>query len=544
MLPITVLFAMASALTSTIDESDRATPIPGCGVASTYSLLRCRGLDVTLQQVTECFRAANPTFESSAVSIADVRCALDSFGVQTRAERIQSSALTSLPTPCILFIRPGRWPRSPSGVRIGHFVTLVRFVEDRAVLLDWSGTSVEAAIHLPTAELAKHWDGEVILTQEPWLARAALAIGFTLVACQLAFWRFTKSRTIQAAARSEPSVTALVVIALCCTGCGSAPPPAKVTTPTLVFDEPLWRAGRVPSGRMIERKFRFRVWDRNPIKISQVITSCGCTNVSQDIVGKELPPGSEHELSVIVRPDTEGRTETQMIKILTDPASAVPLAVGVQYQRQDSPRLSVSRVISRALPGSIPEAQLIVTYRRGPTDSQVPVDRSKCASTHFDVVDVIESSEVVLLNPTSQDKVAVDSTTVKLRGRQPWSYGRHPGTLQLAFGDGSIQTLPTEIQIPHPCQPQLPRVFCGVLEPGQSWTVSIPYVRDSSVAFEVASIRPSDETVQAKILPDRFEVSGRAPQTPGRFASELIVTFHPESIPPLKLPVTGVVSQK
>ena len=544
MLSIAVLLSLATAFSSATDEANLATPIPGCGVASTYSLLRCRGLDVTLQQVTERFQTANPTFESSAVSIADVRSALNSFGVQSSARRIQSSALTSLPTPCILFIRPGRWPRSPSGVRIGHFVTLVRFVDDRAVLLDWSGTSVEAAIHLPTAELAKHWDGEVILAEQPRRHWGALVVGVTLAVCLLGFRHFPRCRRIQSTRRSPPGMAALMVMVLCCTGCGKAVPTSTETTPTLVFDEPLWRAGRVPSGRMIERKFRFRVWDRSPIKISQVVTSCGCTNVSQDIVGKELLAGSDHELSVIVRPDTEGRTETQMIKILTEPASTVPLAVGVQYQRQDSPRLSVSKVVSRAAPGSIPEAQLTVTYRRGLTDSPVPLDRAKCASTHFEVVDVIAASEEVLLNPTSQDKVMVDSTTVKLRGRRSFPYGRYPGTLQLVFSDGSSQTVPTLIEIPHPCQPRLPRVFCGVLEPGESWTVSIPYVRDSSVAFEVASVRPSDESVQAKHLPERFEVSGRAPLTVGRFALELVVTFHPDNIPPLKLPVTGVVARK
>ena len=156
-------FGCLVAVTAKADEG--AIPIPGCGEAATFSLLCSIGRQVTLEDVHQTFRRLASSQDERVVSIHDIRQVLTFYGVATKALKFDKFRVADVSTPCILFIRPGRWFRSPAD-DIGHFVTLVGFTGGNANVLDWSGASIQADLMVPRQDLESVWEGDAIVIDD------------------------------------------------------------------------------------------------------------------------------------------------------------------------------------------------------------------------------------------------------------------------------------------------------------------------------------------------------------------------------------------
>ncbi len=543
-LSLLVVLTSASAPTTNVDE----VPIPGCAVASTYSLLRLQGRDVSMRNVNETFESTLSRFDRFAVSIADVRRVLSEYDVSSEAIRTEPGGIARLPQPCILYFRPSRWPRG-GAPKVGHFVTLVS-AEPEAVLLDWNGQSVDTEIHVPLDQLAQHWDGEAIICSErrgtAWQVRG----GVGLMVCGVAIFlglRFRSRKSERHGDAERASVRGFSVLLLpgllLFTGCERSDVEKQLDlTPTLAFEKPTVDVGVVSGTRMIEHAFAFRVWDREPVTITGFVTSCGCTTANNELIGRELTPGSEHAIEVHVRPDSEGVKATQLIRVTTVPETAAPLNVVLQYRREAPPQISERTILASVAPGVRPRAEFSITHRRLPGAKPVKIDRSRCSGSDFRVEAISWDSEMHTINPTRGVRVAVDTTRVKLCGSKTYSYGDHPGVLTIAFDDGSSQALESLVHVPHPFAPQQARIFCGLLRPGEHWSRTIRCKRSDDVSFEIESIKTVGAGLRASITADhRLEVSGLTPRIAGRFAQEILISFAPKTIPELRIPVSGIV---
>lgn len=512
-------------------------PIPGCGEAAAWSLLECSGREVTLNELHARASSICSGVSPSELSILDVRKLLSSFGLPTSAIRIPERRMRMLTPPCILYFRPGKWPWG-SSQEVGHFVTLVKFTGSEAVVLDWSGVTVHAALHIPLSELDQAWSGEAIVPIDSLQSRTRFLWPVVLLISAVA------AMLLKIRNRSTRGGNLLLACcAILLAGCTEdAMVTAEPTEPLLAFSAPMARIGRVAGERSIEQDFEFRVPGKHPVTITGFITSCGCTTPSSDLIGRPLAPGTTHKLRVRVRPDGTGDVRTRTIQLLTKPESRYPISVGVQYQVISPPRVSVARVIADTQPGQSPVADVKITYRRLPEDRPIPLVRNRCQASHFEIVDVQSTSEEITVNAQTNRRMIVDTTVIKLRGRQAWHAGRHLGSLKLTLSDHTEFIVPTEIRVQHPLQPKLDRVFCGILGPRESWSAIIPCQPENPGIAQIESAESTGVSVSISLNDaGDLELRGSAPAAKGRFATEVTIHFEPPRIPPLAIPVSGVV---
>lgn len=316
---LVVSLVLASILSkSPAEDEDQSLPIPSCGFCSAYSFLYCMEHPTTINSLRRAFGDADV---SGALSVADLRGALGRMGVETQAVKFSPQDSHRLPTPSILYITPGRWPQRIDK-DVGHFVTLVKYVDNRAVILDWSGTTAEPAVHLPASDLAKYWDGDAIVNVPN---RGPFYWGLAAVALTVVVFRKHVSRIF------------VLILATLCLGCSEKSPPkaTEALVPALVFDQPHGKLGEVSAISLNRHDFDFRVWDKSSVVISDVEVSCGCTVPDKTLFGRELAAGSTHKLQVTIRADGNVSTQAKSLRVVTKPVSPVPLVLAVSYTRRD-----------------------------------------------------------------------------------------------------------------------------------------------------------------------------------------------------------------
>ena len=515
-------------------ENESYKPLPACGVMSGYSLLHCYGVNkhLTPIQVEEVFReTVGPDTDLRNLSISSLRRGLEALSLKTEAVRIENCRLRSLNPPCILYFRPGsgvgdiRWEN-------GHYLTLVKFARDQAVIVDWTDWTSSPSRHLPISELEKEWSGEAVVYPGSLSGRNYWKWGFILTGALVIFLAVRRQR--------KHIVTMLVLLAAF--GCQRSEEPS-VGEPTLEFEAPVAVLGEVPAGKIISHEFRFRVRDR-AVAISAIHTSCSCTTATTDLIGRTLNPGEEHVLPVRIRPQTESFSTTQTLKIETSPPSGAPLALAVQYRIESGPEPNTKQVVATASPGMIPEAVLHIVDRRHPDKPVVQLDRKKSTATDFRFESAETSTQIAQINKNRPEKVAVDTTIVRLRATKRWPVGEHDGILDLWFSDGTGKKVRTLIRVPSPFQPSLDRIFCGILKPGQQWSAVVKCRRvslPSSVEVDVTASRTG--TFVELTDDDIIRISGHAPDSAGRFSETITITVAKDDVAPQQIPVTGIVRQ-
>ena len=536
------MVAVAVFLTTIALASDSGTldaaqdvPIPGCGVCATYSFLRCLKRPATLAELSAQFRADKMGFDAQAVSIEQIQNVLLRQRLPTDASRFSPGSLARLPTPCILYFRPGRWPRG-AAQSTGHFVTLVKFVENRGVILDWSGVTLEPAVHVPISVIEQHWDGEAIVMHQDrdvgWrLVGVVLLIGGLAGVLLLRGRRLIGNRH-------------LAVWMLLCAGmqgCGGPVPAESDETPepTLLFSEPIARLGVLSPATLSRHEFEFQVWDAGAVTILGVDASCGCTVPDSSLFNRELTAGSVHKLKVTVRADGEASASTKTLRIRTDPESTAPLVLAIAYSRSDPPQLSVHELVADASPNLPATVKFAITYRHKAAQPSVSIDRGRSDFGDFELVDARAESNSVLLNPAMKESITVDTTAIELRAKERKPFGEHRNRLVLAFDDGTSQSLPTLIRVPHPVRLAVDRLFAGVLSPGQSVTkrtrMTCPReFGEPRVAFD------GDGIFGVAVDGDELMVMVWGPTTPGRFSGRVLISFAAIELSPVTLNVEGI----
>ena len=532
--------------------------LPGCGPMSAYSLLNSLDHDVSINMIEERFqkvtsRGEGSTTTGSLVSILEIREVLNDFGVPTYAFQLPRWTLPYLPCPCILYFQPGHWRGTPQ--EPGHFVTLLGTEGGKLRLLNWTDGVTDPVTNLPIRDVQVHWNGEVIVIRNRWWY--LIPAGMVMI---VLFWlRRWRAKTLRA--KTLTAATTVICLLSVIQGCSSSVTPKPPEVPKLIFSEPIARLGRIPRTRVQNHEFEFTVWEKSPVKITKITTSCGCTKAVTDLIGQELAPGSRHSFSVGVNPANDGERRIRTVYVETDPPST-GLSVAMEYVVASGPTVGAESVRVRLKPGEVPEATLTCTNRRETTDPPLTLDTDASHGTVMEILSAEHSSEEIVTNEYNGEKVGIDTYTIKLRGKTGYGYGDLvKGKLTLNWSDGSVRDLDTVCEVPLPLEFPLDRVFCGLLKPGQAWSQSIPFHRNQLETFEIAAIEPSELVSAASkntaiptepsrtsrisfttvLKENSLDLSGQAPEAPGNFTGTLTLRFTPPTIPPLVLKVSGVV---
>ncbi len=291
-----------------------------------------------------------------------------------------------------------------------------------------------------------------------------------------------------------------------------------------------------------ELTFPFVVAD-SPVVIEGVEGSCGCTVADEELLGRELEPGSRHVLKVSLRPSGDAsRTEIVTLNVKTSPPSAAPLVLALRYRVRTPPVVSSRLLRVDAQPGERPGANFRVTFHRAPDDPQVLLSRSASnwGSFRVDAIDTTTEVERSTL-PGDRSRLAIDTTSVQLLMPAPLEIGEHRNRLTLAFSDGSQQPLAVVVSVRHPYRVVIRQPFVGSLGPGENWSMAIP-VRVSNNNIRVSSVRCDMAGVHADAGEEKLTISGTAPATKGRFTGKLVLEFSLQEIPALEVPFSGIVN--
>ncbi|MCY2967820.1 MAG: DUF1573 domain-containing protein [Planctomycetota bacterium] len=524
-----------------------AVPLAGCAPASAFVMLRHLGRHCQLADVVRVFQERDPDVDFNRVRAADLRFALSKFGVESETVIVADHDLSRLEPPCILYFRPGTW-LEPGTRSTGHFVTFTERRDDSALLMDLSAGAGQTLYAIPLPTLKEIWDGEAIVTPRPTLSARSQALGFTLLGgiagcCAAWVWcRRSGGMAVPWRASGVHGGVALVACLVFSSGCGSSASSATTSplAPRIRFDEPFFDAGQVSGSESIVHAFAFEVVGNEPVTIENVETSCGCTNADQSILGRPLAPGSRHELRLTVRPDGDGIVMTRMARVHTKPASDVDV-LALSYRRDAGPLPSSHLVDVRVLPSQSATAQFSFIHKRLPEVQPQVITLPKSDSGPFQKRAETMQTEIITSDLRTGQKLAIDTTRIELTLPPRKSLGVQTGELRFTFDGGVVRTLPYRVEVIHPLRPDPSRVFCGILPPGGEWEKSIHLQRGSGAVSRIANIQCDGFPFTAEERGDVIVLRGVAPNTSGRFTGELTLTFQSSDLPPVVVPVSGLV---
>ncbi len=519
--------------------------LPSCGIMSAFGMLRMLSRDIVLSDVEHEFRKCSPDPLLSEVSIREMRVTLSAFAMKTDAIRYSTPRQAQIPCPAVLFFQKGRWTTEGKG----HFLLLAELNNEHAHIVDWwSGGPIDRIV--PRDDLLSRWGGEAIVVQGSWPAasysRSAIWIWVGILA--LVAFVILQHRVLHHSPsipgnwmRSVPPAGLMAISLLSFSGCGTSAVPSNNVEPMLRFTQPVANLGNV-DGPRVDHAFEFTVWETEPVTITKVESSCGCTTVGDELIGQELAPGSHHTLTVTVRVDAGGVKEARLITVRTKPATPTPIIVVMEYKSRETPLPTPSQIQLLVHPGAIATTELRLVHRRAEKDSQILVDRSKSEGNLF-TLDKLSIVTEKVIDPGSNKEITEDTTTLVLKMKSALGYGTHEGQFVVSFRDGSSKTVPTFVLIPLPLRPKLKRIFAGKLAAGESWKSTIRCDTTGPHTVPVAAVRCTDENVHASLSKDDWSlhVEGVAPEKSGRFSGEITIEFSNETIPNLVIPYAGVV---
>lgn len=511
--------------------------LPGCAEMACYSLLQLSGTDVQLTEVTERFRQRVPDFNPNRISIHQLRNITSSFGVETDAIRVSPQKLSDLPLPCIIYFRPRRWRHDESEMT-GHFLTVAHVNEETVRAFDWDSVTPDPVLTLPMDFIKDRWDGEVIILRRYSIVNRALLVVI------LIFTTVAAARRLRKKQFASPLVSLLLygaIVFSSTAGCGQQNIAGTTESMPIRFTAPTVNLGVVRGPGRLEVKFPFTVWDNGPAQIVQVSKSCNCTAINEDLIDQELEPGSSHEFIVgLIPTGTPARSEVRTIQVVTDPPANPPIHIAIIYRLLGQPVISVEELTANGDIGQVIEADFEITYHRAKSDRPITLLNSKCDWGDFTPVDIKHVTEEFELQSDALGKIVTDRTKIHLRHNPSPVCGDFRSLLTLRFDDQSSKDLAAVVRIEHPFRLLVKRGYCGRCAAGERWAISIPYRWDRK-GGTVDRIECSVPDSSAELTPTAILMTGMAPKTAGRFEGDLKISFRETALPPLTVPMSGLV---
>ena len=508
---------------------------PSCGPAAVSVWLALAGRDVRVSDIEIAFQDVGVRNPHDSVSVADVVAAMKRIGAEAELVRWPSRrlGLALMALPCIVNL-------NRTEDRVGHFSVLAKVDGEHVWLLDATQDSLlqEQTLDSFLAE----WEGITIGSRG--VARS-FAFSLTILFGGVAVLGFVLLRMRKTGAK-RPRLSATPIFLAACTlchfGCGG-PRPTTAVSPPLKFASPSCNLGVVRELGQRTQPFDFEVTSSVPVKIKEISPCCGSRLEDRTIIGRELSPGSKHSISLVVDVRDDSTPSSVFARIETKPASPVPLVVAVHHQFIGKPRLSSGEIRLATTPGSLAETSLEAFHWRRPTDPSVSLLRDKCESAVLRIGSVDVTTELVQRSGT---QLAFDTTRIKLTMASHRAVTSVKGALRLCWSDGATHDVPVTIRVCPPVRTEPDRVFFGYVDPGSISELTIPVRKSEGIVFEILELQSTDAAVVATYDARResLRIRLQAPSSPGRFESEIRITFRSSNLPEIRLPVSAIVREQ
>ena len=300
--------------------------------------------------------------------------------------------------------------------------------------------------------------------------------------------------------------------------------------------------------KQLEHAYKLAVWDESPVRVTSIETSCGCLAVVTDIVGKELPPNSNHVVLLRVNPSNGVGVRTEFARIVTEPPSPKPVMMTLRAAIIASPVVLPDPLIVAIRPTSAQpiKTKLFVNYLREKASPKLALDQANSSFGPFKIIDIHDSTKPSG-KPGEQGYLLIrDELALTLAAEKSFPIGEHEFVFRLAWSNTEpTAMLPVKVRVLHPVELSLDRLFFGELLPGERRTAQVPMVRAWADAPRPDSIKCDLDFVEGKFneAVDQLVVSVSAPTSSGRFEGTLTLSFGVDATPPIQLPISGVVTE-
>jgi len=291
--------------------------------------------------------------------------------------------------------------------------------------------------------------------------------------------------------------------------------------------------------------FAFTVRGTSPVRIKSIETDCGaCSSPARELIGKELEPGSTHMLTLQMDVDHRAGPCRQMALITTDPPSRTPLVVSLAAFIVQPPVVSPSPLVVDSVFGELPECVVDIYRLRDASSRPLRLNEEASEFPSFVLVErSSDSGERPLLRSAERSPVQ-DRLTMRFKAATRLPIGEHRLEFRFAWRDDAAPSvLAVLVRVHHPVRPQVERVFFGQLRPAEQRAVRLWLQHTSQERPNVRTVMSDLDFVHSSIneVGDELVLKVRAPTGAGRFAGTVTISFENGSIPPLNLPVSGVV---
>lgn len=521
-------------------QSAETLATSNCGTAAAWSMLTALNVEVTPDAVQERVDTFSKTDEFT--TLLELRRIINCFGVELESRRFRPSDLALLPSPAVLLLKDQNRADTT-----GHFVTLLRHDLNTVVIADWKRGVGIYVVRVPCDIIVRDWTGVALIAnsdsthpQTAWLVLMALV---TVGIVSRTLWKHgIRPPSMD---QTGPKFGGILVAATVCLSvlCGCSQTPQSTPKVFLRFENPSLQLGRQEVGQRLSCRFPFRVEYGGKVRIKSLTSSCGCTNVTNDIVGRELSAGQAAEIVLEYTVPGIPGAQSAFARLETEPASPFPIVIAIHCEPKLAPVSSVKTLQIEGRVFQPVSGKLVFTHRRGIREPALQLDRRQSQLSDF-VFDKIESdSEKVITNTVTGEREIVDRTTIWLKSLNGYSFGEHQGILRIAWSDSSTTEIPWVVRIPYPFEFSSRHLFVGVVRPGSNWEKRLRLRQGSSVdrvaKFDVVGVDARMESIGM----DEVILRGTAPQKSGRFAGEVVVQFEDSKITPFRVPLTGIVRE-
>lgn len=295
-----------------------------------------------------------------------------------------------------------------------------------------------------------------------------------------------------------------------------------------------------PSPEPLEFAFPFAVWQRTPVRITQVETTCACTVATGDLVGRELPPGASETLRIKLSAGQRAGVVEERALVHSDPASDAPMILSLKATILHPARmLGATPVLSGVAGAGRPRGVVRITRLRSAAEAPLQLEAIDCDQGNLRVIGLESTHSANAYTNTMADNVDI---TLEADGAYP--IGVSKTTMRLAWKHGVPPTVaPLKIELRHPIRPALERIFLGELRPGEQRTVEVPLEVEGPLAVHSVRLGCEGSIVEAHLsgVPWRLVVLARAPTVPGRFEGQVHLQLAKPRLPATRLLVVGLV---
>jgi hypothetical protein len=309
-----------------------------------------------------------------------------------------------------------------------------------------------------------------------------------------------------------------------------------------VFEQTEIDVGVVHGRNEVQVPFKFRVWDKGPVKIGTARSSCcGGGGLSPEIQGKTLPPASTHTISLTLR-GAKGIPD----EVTADIETAAPratYALSLRGVLVRAPRCTPAHVVVETIPGIPLKALVQFSWIRGAEIERLAIDEVRSELGKFTLTD-IETNSTETSSDSELHAVYADRISGVLRSTVELPYGEHQYHLRIRWrNEAGDVILPVTVRVRHPLRPTLSHVFCGICEPNERFEKRVSFIRHKSAQHvNIKEVTSSSPLTQGKVVdPEAIAVTVDAPGDTGRFETTLTVLYDDLSVPTTEISISGMV---